>query len=132
MAITFVCCRTLDRISWPHWKTKVLSSHYAHNVKIFHSGGKVVLPRDLVLVVLLGGLAQVALEAGPGEAGGDTAQERQEGTLLDLLETYATPEAASVEEDEVEEDDFGGEGEGEDQDGEAVDGAEGLDGGPAG
>ena len=101
-------------------------------MKIFHSGEKVVLPGDLVLVVLLGGLAQVALEAGPGEAGGDTAQERQEGTLLDLLETYATPEAAGVEEDEVEEDDFGGEGEGEDQDGEAVDGAEGLDGGPAG
>jgi len=108
-----------------------LSSHYAHNVKIFHSGEKVVLPGDLVLVVLLGGLAQVALEAGPGEAGGDTAQERQEGTLLDLLETYATPEAAGVEEDEVEEDDFGGEGKGEDQDGEGVDGAKGLDGGPA-
>ena len=58
------------------------------NTKIFHRG-KVVLPGiDLVLVVLHGGLAQVALEAGPGEAGGDTAQERQEGTVLDLLETY--------------------------------------------
>jgi len=64
------------------------------NTKIFHRG-KVVLPGDdLVLVVLHGGLAQVALEAGPGEAGGGTAQERQEGTVLNLLETHATPEAA--------------------------------------
>ena len=102
------------------------------NTKIPHRGQVVLLGGGLVVLQHLGGLAQVALEAGPGEAGGDTAQERQEGTLLDLLETYATPEAAGVEEDEVEEDDFGGEGEGEDQDGEAVDGAEGLDGGPAG
>jgi len=71
------------------------------NTKIFHRG-KVVLPGDdLVLVLLLGGLAQVALEAGPGEAGGGTAQERQEGTVLDLLDTNATPEAAGVEEEEV-------------------------------
>ena len=114
--------------------TVVESSCFSNNTKIFHRG-KVVLPGDLVLVVLLllGGLAQVALEAGPGEAGGDTAQEEQEGTLLDLLDTGATPEAAGVEEDEVdaeatamdveeaEEDE-----EVEDEGGEAVEGVEGL------
>ena len=78
--------------------TVVESSCFSSNTKIFHRG-KVLLPGDLVLVVLLGDLAQVALEAGPGEAGGDTGQERQKGTLLDLLETSATPEAAGVEED---------------------------------
>ena len=73
---------------------------FLKNTKILHHG-EVVLPGDLVLVVLLGDLAQVALEAGPGEAGGGTAQERQEGTVLDLLDTNATPEAAGVEEEEV-------------------------------
>ena len=46
---------------------------------------------DLGLVVLLGGLAQVALEAEPGEAGGDTVQEEQEGTVHDLLWSLCHP-----------------------------------------
>lgn len=79
------------------------------NAKILHRG-QVVLPGDLGLVVLLGGLAQVALEAEPGEAGGDTVQEEQGGTVHDLLWSCATPEAADVEGEGVDDGEVGGDG----------------------
>ena len=55
---------------------------YSHRDEVLHVGE---VEDDLGVAVLLGGLAQVALEAGPGEAGGDTAQEEQDGTVHDLL-----------------------------------------------
>ena len=69
--------------------------------KVVHAA---VLEDDLVV----GGLAQGALEAGPGEAGGDTVHEGQEGTVHDLLGDWATPEAADGEVDDGDDGGAGG------------------------
>ena len=63
-----------------------------------------------LLVVHHGGLTQVALAAEPGEAGGDTVQEEQGGTVHDLLRSCATPEAADVEGEGVDDGEVGGDG----------------------
>ena len=101
-----VACQS--RISWPWWRQLSILA-FLLNAKILHRG-QVVLPGDLGLVVLLGGLAQVALEAEPGEAGGDTVQEEQGGTVHDLLWSCATPEAADVEGEGVDDGEVGGDG----------------------